>query len=321
MKLRTEIETRKLNFALDHSLRGVMLGSCFAQNISQKLSKAKFDVVCNPFGVLFNPASIALTINDLHSRREFTADDLSFAGGVWFSFAHHGSFSGEDKATVLENIRRSAECGARGLEMADYVVITLGTAWVYRLVESGQVVANCHKMPASSFVRERMSVEGIVETFAPLLEGALAGKQVVFTVSPIRHIADGLAENSVSKATLIVAANTLCDTYSNAEYFPSYEILMDDLRDYRFYDPDMVHPTDQSVDYVWKRFCDATMGVQTRQLLDKISAINSALAHRPINPHTEAHRVFLGSMLAKVTALQGQYPYLNFDEEKSYFGL
>ena len=313
MKFRTEIEIATLAEGIDHTQRVFALGSCFAESISERLAKAKFSVTTNPFGVLFNPLSIANAIERLDDTRAFGVCDIKAGGENFFSFDAHSSLDGKTQTEVFANLNRAVAQGSKALHDADWVILTFGTAWIYE--KEGRVVANCHKQPAKEFERRRLSVAEIVERYDALFEGVLRDKKVVLTVSPVRHIGDGLQENSVSKATLRLAVEELVAKFENAYYFPSYEILIDDLRDYRYYGEDLAHPSKVAVDYVWERFCEAVLTPKTQAKLPQIEQIVAASEHRPFNPEGEAHKLFCRNMLEKIERM----PELDFASEKRAF--
>ena len=313
MKFRTEIEIAKFAEGIDHTQKVFALGSCFAENISERLARAKFSVATNPFGVLFNPSSIANAIERLDNARNFAVCDIEAGRESYFSYDAHSSLDGKSHTEAFANLNRAVAQGAKALQDADWVILTFGTAWVYE--REGKVVANCHKQPAKEFERRRLSVTEIVERYSPLFEGVLRGKKVVLTVSPVRHIGDGLQENSVSKATLRLAVEELVAKYENAHYFPSYEILIDDLRDYRYYADDLAHPSNMAVEYVWEIFCKAMLSPKAQELLPRIAQIVAAAEHRPFNPEGEEHKVFCRKMLERMKALSE----IDFSLEKSVF--
>lgn len=251
--------------------------------------------------------------------RLYTEGELNDSDGVWFSYDHHGSFSRSTPHEVLYAINRAMDSGTEALAAAGYLILTWGTAWIYRLAESGRVVANCHRQPASCFVRERLSAADIVNRYAALLEGALAGKQVLLTVSPVRHLKDGFAENSLSKAVLRTAAAELTGRFPNVFYFPSFEIMNDDLRDYRFYAEDMVHPSPQAVDYIWEKFVAFSMRNSTLALLPEIEKLAAAVSHRIINPNGIAVERFARNSLELIGRLRMQLPGVDFGSEEEYF--
>ena len=313
MKFRTEIEVAPFAKGLEYGAKIFALGSCFAESISERLARAKFSVVSNPFGVLFNPFSIANAIERLDSARSFAVCDIESGRETYFSFDAHSSLNGKTHTEAFANLNRAVAQGAKALSESDWVILTFGTAWVYE--KEGRVVANCHKQPASQFCRRRLSVSEIVERYSPLFEGVLRDKKVILTVSPVRHVGDGLQENSVSKATLRLAVEELVAKYENAHYFPSYEILIDDLRDYRYYADDLAHPTKMAVDYVWERFCEAALTPQAQAKLPQIEQIVAASEHRPFNPEGEAHKLFCRKMLEKIESM----PELDFTSETKVF--
>jgi lysophospholipase L1-like esterase len=265
--------------------------------------------------MLYNPLSVAGAIERLAGREHFTKVDLCSDGELWHSFAHHGSFSSRDAGQMLETINAVLDEGVEALQKADYMIITFGTAWVFRHIDSGMTVANCHKFPAKDFVRERLEVRQIVESFEKIFRTVLSEKRVVLSVSPIRHIKDGLAENSLSKAVLRVAVAELCERCPNVEYFPAYEIMMDELRDYRFYKADMIHPSEQAVGYIAERFMDATVDQDTRELVSKVEKIVTALEHRPMNSETETYTRFHSELETKIEALEKSHPEIVFPDK------
>ena len=313
MKFRTEIEIAPLAEGLEYSAKIFALGSCFAENISERLSRAKFSIESNPFGVLFNPFSIANAIERLADTRTFAVCDITAGKESFFSFDAHSSLDGKTHTEAFGNLNKAVAQGAKSLAEAEWVILTFGTAWVYEY--EGRVVANCHKQPASQFERRRLSVAEIVERYSRLFEGVLHDKKVVLTVSPVRHIGDGLQENGVSKATLRLAVEELVAKFENAHYFPSYEILIDDLRDYRYYADDLAHPSKMAVDYVWERFCDAVLSEGAKAKLPLVEQVVAAAEHRPFNPDSEAHKTFCRKMLERVATVSE----IDFSLEKSKF--
>lgn len=313
MKFRTEIEIAKIAEGIDHTQKVFALGSCFAENISERLAKAKFSVTTNPFGVLFNPISIANAIERLDETRAFAVCDIKAGRDAFFSFDAHSSLDGKTHTEIFGNLNKAVAQGSKALRESDWVILTFGTAWVYE--KDGRVVANCHKQPASEFERRRLSVAEIVERYGTLLNDELRNKKVILTVSPVRHIGDGLQENSVSKAVLRLAVDELVAKFENVYYFPSYEILIDDLRDYRYYGEDLAHPSKVAVDYVWERFCEAMLTKRTQEMLPRIAQIVSAAEHRPFNPECESHKEFCRKMIEKANAM----PQIDFSLEKSAF--
>lgn len=301
MKFRTEIAVAPLATGITHSAKIFALGSCFAESISERLARAKFSVTTNPMGVLFNPLSIAECIHRLADTRAFAVCDIREGRDNFYSFDAHSSLDGKTHTEAFANLNRAVAQGGKALAEADTVILTFGTAWVYEM--KGKVVANCHKQPSSLFTRRRVGVEEIVERYTPLFEGELRDKRVILTVSPVRHIGDGLQENSLSKATLRLAIEELCLRHGNTHYFPSFEIVVDDLRDYRYYGEDMVHPSKMAVEYIWEIFSRTMLDEGAEKLLPQIEQIVAASQHRPFNPDSEAHRAFCRKMIAQAKSL------------------
>ena len=242
-----------------------MLGSCFSDEIGEQMQQRYLNVTCNPFGTLYNTLSIAQAINLQSSISNL---QLVYHDGLWHSMAHHGSFSRATKEEAEQAIRASIETMQQALKEATVVIVTFGTAWVYEM--NGEIVGNCHKLPESCFTRRRLSVDEIVAAWRPILD-RYPDKHWLFTVSPIRHIRDGLHENQLSKATLLQAVEQIVlhsyPSPATRRYFPSYEILLDELRDYRFYADDLVHPSSLAVNYIWERFVDTFCTPQTKNEL------------------------------------------------------
>ena len=261
MKLQTVVDIKPSAWKIGYEDKILMLGSCFSDEIGEQMKERYLNVTCNPFGTLYNPLSIAQALSI-----QFSDICFQFHDGLYHSMAHHGSFSRADKAEAEEVIAESIETMQRALEEATVVIVTFGTAWVYEM--DGEIVGNCHKLPESSFTRRRLSVEEIFAAWKPILE-KYSDKHWLFTVSPIRHIKDGLHENQLSKATLLQAVEQLVNQpcMVDTSYFPSYEILLDELRDYRFYADDLVHPSSLAVNYIWERFVDTFCTNQTKNEL------------------------------------------------------
>lgn len=285
--------------------RLLLVGSCFSDHIAQKLAEHYFQVTANPFGTLYNPLSIARCLEILASEEENTEAEYQIRNnGLYHSLLHHGRFSHADQKQFTQGIQQSISSGRKALQEADILILTFGTAWVYEY--EGKVVSNCHKLPASTFVRRRLSVEEIVSTYKRILSlPVMQSKRVIFTVSPIRHLKDGLHDNQLSKATLLLAIESL-----GCEYFPSYEIMHDELRDYRFYADDMLHPSAVAVNYILQRFADTYFSPATRQESTVLHQLYTDLHHRPLHTDSEAYRTFLTATEQKRQSLLPHYPWL-----------
>ncbi|MFI3292824.1 MAG: GSCFA domain-containing protein [Rikenellaceae bacterium] len=323
MKFRTQIDISPLAERIDYSHKILAVGSCFADVVGARLRRAKFRVDVNPSGVLFNPASISMALDRFINKRYVSLDELHHGAQGWSHYDFHSSLSRMDAEECVESINHAIDMGHQAVMGADWIILTLGTSWVYRLIGSGKIVASCHKQPSSMFVRERLSVDQIVEELERCLgrflesKNSKDSKNIILTLSPIRHIADGLPENSLSKATLRVAIDEFMRWHpQRVNYFPSYEIFMDDLRDYRFYGDDMVHPSSVGVDYVWEQFCGVAISKSANDLMSKILNIIRASEHRPYNPESDAHKQFCRAQLCAISSLEYR---VNMDAERLYF--
>lgn len=320
MSFYTQIPLPEAARQFGYTDRFMLFGSCFAENIGHLLADNKFLIDVNPFGILYNPLSVSGAIRRLLSGQPLEETELFVANGLYHSWMHHGSFSSADPASCLSQINGRLLSASRALVGLSVLVVTWGTAWVYRLKEGGQVVANCHKQPERLFVRERLTVEQIVGEWENLLDGLWRvnpGLQVLLTVSPIRHWKDGAHGNQLSKATLLLAADELNRrSGGRVAYFPSYEIMLDELRDYRFYAEDMLHPSPLAVDYIADKFCQQYLSAEARAAMAAWQEIRKALAHKPFHPESEAYRRFLVQTLLKMERIQEKFPYFDLSEEK-----
>ncbi len=319
MQFRTVIDIKSFDRKIDHSSRILSLGSCFADNIARRMQRAKFRVEASPTGILFNPESIARAVERFAASESPAREELRHDGERYFGYDFHSAFADADPERALAAMREAARRGADALRRADTVIITFGTAWIYRLRENGEVVANCHKQPQSLFARELLAADRIADSYAKLLEGPLADKHVIFTVSPVRHLGDVAERNSLSKAVLRVAVGELASRFPDADYFPSFEIMNDELRDYRFYADDMTHPSQTAVDYIWERFGATAFAESARRAAERAERIAEAAEHRPFDPRGEAHRNFCRAMLRRIDELRREQPQMQFDDEKEYF--
>lgn len=319
MELITKVEYGKAPFKISHLSKSLLLGSCFAENIGCLMRENKFDCDVNPFGILYNPLSVSKALDDIIACKHYGPDDLFFHQECYHSYMHHGSFSATNREMVLDTINTRLSKASQRLAQTEVLIITFGTAWVYYLQSTREVVSNCHKMPAKTFVREKLTVNDIVETYSSLiakLQQCSPNLRLLFTVSPIRHVKDGLHENQLSKATLLLAVDELTRRFpEQISYFPAYEIVMDELRDYRFYADDMVHPSALAVQYIWERFCELYFSADTLQLMKECSNLARALAHRPLKPDSTEYKRFLGQIVLKIEQLNEKYPYLDLKKE------
>ena len=318
MQFKTTIDVPHSSFEISHAQKGMAIGSCFTTNIGNRLQSAKFSILVNPLGTVYNPVSIAQTIDLLLGEIPFVEQQIFFANDVWQSYYLHTSFSSVNKQEVLQSFNNVRNEFLKKFQSVDYLFLTLGTAWVYELNETKQIVNNCHKTPASQFTRKKLSVEecsSVLERAIQKLQNSNPNLQVIFTVSPIRHWKDGAHENQVSKATLFLAIDELQKKIKNIGYFPAYELLMDDLRDYRFYDEDMLHPSATAVEYIWETFSKTYFSKETFDLISKIEAIQKAIEHRPFNAESKSYKTFIHNTIEDCETLSKKFPFLDFSQE------
>lgn len=318
MELITRTELPAGQCEIKHSDRLLLMGSCFTDNIGNRLSDSKFRCDVNPFGVLYNPMSIFQALNELVDRKVYSDDDVMESRGVWFSLMHHSSFSSPSKESCLENINTRIMYSSDFLAKADWLILTFGTARVYRWNETGCIVGNCHKLNEKLFSRTLLEVEDIVSSYTALISkirNLNPDIKLLFTVSPIRHAKDGMHGNQISKSVLLLAVDKICSSNSGCFYFPSYEIMMDELRDYRFYADDMLHPSSLAVDYIWEKFSETYFSRPTMEVIKSWNEIKRALGHKPFNPESEAYGKFLSQILLKIGALKEKFTYLDVEKE------
>ncbi len=314
-EFRTIVKPLSCGGMINHRQGVMMIGSCFSDNIGMRLREACFDVEINPFGTLYNPASIACGIDAIIKCRRYSVDDLFQVEGDkrWHSFSHHSSFSSVDRDSMLEKMNKRVVYAHEMMKRVSTLIVTFGTAWVYETRDSGIVVSNCHKLPASRFNRRMMSIDGIVSSWKDLIgeiKSLNESVKVVFTVSPIRHLRDGFHENQLSKSTLLLAINQLERECEDVIYFPSYEIMNDDLRDYRFYAPDMTHPSDVAVDYIYDIFSRSFFDEETKEVARECERLSKRLSHRPMSDDAEAVSRFNTSTNEMRMRLRQKYPFL-----------
>lgn len=318
MELVTKTELPVGQCEINHSDTLMLMGSCFTTNMGKRLSDNKFKCDINPFGVLYNPLSIYEALNQLIDRKTYIQSDIMESRGTWFSLMHHSSFSSSDKDVCLENINNRIRFSSEFLIHAKWLILTFGTAWVYKWNETGDIVGNCHKLNEKLFSRSLLEVDEIVASYSGLisrLKEINPEIKLLFTVSPIRHAKDGLHGNQISKSVLLLAIDKICSSNEGCYYFPSYEIMMDELRDYRFYADDMLHPSELAVDYIWERFSDTYFTGETIAVIKAWNEIKRGLGHRPFNPQSVAYCDFLSQILLKIERLKEKFTYLDVEKE------
>ncbi|KQB38853.1 GSCFA family protein [Flavobacterium daejeonense] len=317
MQFRTPIPITEIQFPIDYHSKILSLGSCFAVNMAEKLEYFKFQNSCNSFGIIFNPVSIEKLVQRAVHKRFFTEEDIFYHNDLWHCFEVHSELSNPDKVFFLDSLNDLIDLTNQQISESTHFLITYGTAWVYRNKESNQIVANCHKVPQKQFTKELLSVERIqtaLQNTIQLIQTVNPEAEFILTVSPVRHIKDGFVENQRSKAHLIAAIHSTDDSQLTAHnYFPSYEIMMDELRDYRFYAEDMLHPNQLAIDYIWQRFKETAISKSALPVLEEIGSIQSSLNHRPFNPESANHQKFLVKLQKKITDICIRYPFMKFE--------
>ena len=317
MNLQTKIPlTKQSNNLIDYHSDILLIGSCFSENIGKKLEYFKFQNLQNPFGILFHPKAIENLIANAINKKEYSENVIFFHNEQWHCFDAHSKLSSTSKEDLLCHLNRQIESTYQQINKSSHIIITIGTAWVYKHIESNSIVANCHKVPQKQFEKELLFVDEIsnsLKNIVDLIRSINKNTSVIFTVSPVRHLKDGFIENTLSKAHLIAAIHKLIPPLGvRGLYFPSYEIMMDELRDYRFYSEDMIHPNQTAINYIWDKFQEVWISKDTSKTMDDVDAIQKGLQHKPFNPNSEAHLIFLQSLELKKSKLQSQFSQIVF---------
>lgn len=316
MEFRTSVPIAKSDFPFDYQSKIMSLGSCFAENMGEKLEYFKFQSVVNPFGIIFNAVSLEKIIRRSIHKDYFTEKDIFFHNEAWHCFEVHSELSNVDKEAFLESLNQIIESTNNQITESSHFIITLGTSWVYRDIVSNEIVANCHKVPQKQFTKELLSIEviqRILQNIISLITSVNPNAKFIFTVSPVRHIKDGFVENNVSKSNLIIAIHKIVNySLSIVNYFPSYEIMMDELRDYRFYAEDMLHPNQTAIDYIWIKFFENYVKEEDFEWMQKVCDVQKAMHHRPFNPDSHSHQKFLHNMNQKIDTLVERFPFMKF---------
>jgi hypothetical protein len=316
MKLQTIIPLKKeTRNPISYNSKILLLGSCFSENIGNKLEYFKFQSSQNPFGILFHPKAIEKLIVNAINQKKITANDLIFQNERWHSFEAHSNLSSTNQDELLNKLNSSITLTNNKLKEASHIIITLGTSWIYRFIEKDIIVANCHKVPQKKFLKELLSVDKITETLEAiiaLLKSVNKDINIIFTVSPVRHLKDGFIENTQSKSHLISAIHNVINSRKKTFYFPSYEIMMDELRDYRFYTEDMIHPNKTAINYIWEKFINTWFSEKSKPTMKEIDVIQKGITHRPFNEKSEQNQLFLSDLEQKKKNIQQLFPFINF---------
>lgn len=322
MDLRTTFNIEPPLHRITYNDRVMFIGSCFASAIGEQLERGKMRVMINPAGTVYNPVSVCNTLDSITSVKEFIKDDLHFHDGMWLSFYHYTDFSSEDPDRVLYRINSKLKEASSFLQNSAFLFITFGTARIYRWKKTGVVVSNCHKIPSGQFSHELLTIKEIVDLWTKQLDtlsNLYPNLKIIFTISPVRHLKDGVHENQVSKSVLFLAVEELLQHPSKPQYFPAYELLMDDLRDYRFYEDDMLHPSSSAINYIWEVFSRNFLDESARKLWNDAAKITKALSHRFITDNSIRKKDFSQRMLNNIAEIERKMPEINFSDEKNYF--
>ena len=318
MKLQTQISLEPASGQIDYSSRILLLGSCFSENIGKKLEYYKFQTFQNPFGILFHPLAIENLVQRAIEGKAYQQDEIFERDGIWRCFDAHSDLRSASSEELLQLLNQGLKETRTSLETSSHVIITWGTAWVYEHQALGKLVANCHKVPQKDFAKKLLSpaeIESSHQNVMALIQKVNPNVQIIFTISPVRHLKDGFVENQRSKAHLITAIHSVLSSRAQSKelaYFPSYEIMMDELRDYRFYKKDMVHPNELAVDYIWEKFSKVFISETSLETMQEVNRIRQGMAHKPFDPDSEKHQLFLKNLKNRIKELQKKLPFIDF---------
>jgi hypothetical protein len=319
---RTNIESPEFPFSISHGQKVTVLGSCFAENMGSLMQASKLDVRVNPFGILFNPFSIMNALERMLNNRPYSLDELVSIGDHYASLDHHGRFNKGEAEETLEGINAELKLGADHLRSSKVVFITLGSAWVYVHKDRNHTVANGHKIPNKDFEKRLLDFQDvhlILRHIPQFFASKKMDAQIVFTVSPVRHWKDGATQNQRSKSILNAAIHEVVDEFDNCHYFPSYEFMMDDLRDYRFYGTDMLHPSPQAIEYIWEKFETSFFSNETRIICQEVKSVVQAAEHRPMDPESNSFQRFIKNQIDLINGLEAKHPKLDLSLERGRF--
>lgn len=324
MQFMTPINIKPLDPAINYRNKLLLIGSCFTEHIGNYLSEVKFNTLQNPNGILFDPVSVCNSLLSYIRNKQYSADELFTLNEGWHSWQHHSRFSKPDKDESLQLINQSQTTAHHFLKQTDWLIITLGSSFVYKLAESDMPVANCHKAPPQTFHKHLSTIEEIVTKFDETIHQLFQFNhhlKIIFTISPVRHLRDGVVDNNRSKARLIEAVHHMVNKFDRLYYFPAYELVIDVLRDYRFYDIDLAHPNYAATQFVLEKFSESCLDEEAQQLSEEIKKLVVAKNHKPFNANSNQHLQFLQSQLKRTKLLQDKYPFLDFEKELEYFSM
>ena len=316
MNLQTHIPlSKEARHPIDYNSKVFLLGSCFSENIGDKLDYFKFQSNQNPFGILFHPKAIETLVTNAINEKEYSEEDVFSLNERYHCFDAHSQLSNVSKESILSSLNQAVKHTHQQIRESTHIIITLGTAWVYRLIESDTIVANCHKVPQKKFLKELLSIEAIVESLESTIELFHALNPTVkfiFTVSPVRHLKDGFIQNQQSKSHLIAAIHQVVEPRKRLFYFPSYEIMMDELRDYRFYAEDLIHPNQTAISYIWEKFSNTWISDSSESIMKKVDSIQKRRNHKAFNPNSEVHQEFLKRISEDIQEIQKEHSHISF---------
>jgi len=317
LKLQTIIPLEKQSInCIDYQSNILLFGSCFAENIGQEIAYYKFRNYQNPFGVLFNPIAIERLISFAVEKKTYIESDIFFYNERWHCFDAHSDLSASSKEELLQNLNNRLQKTYLELKNTTHIIITLGTAWVYKRLKANKIVANCHKVPQKQFSKELLSVEDIKNSLNTIISSIKTindKASIIFTVSPVRHLKDGFVENQQSKAHLITAVQELLKASDKLYYFPAYELMMDELRDYRFYKEDLIHPNKTAIKYIWQKFKEVWIASEAYPVMEEVEAIQKGLSHKPFNEKSETHQIFIKKLSENQKDLEKRFPFITFN--------
>lgn len=322
MKLMLDAEIKPPSRRIMYSDNIFIIGSCFTEHIGSRLQELKFNILQNPNGILFDPISVSKSLNSYIDQKRYEQSDLFYLNELWQSWNHHSMFSGMVAEEVINRINEHQIKAHEHLKESSWLIMTLGSSFSYHLADKDQPVANCHRAPGQWFKKHLLGIEETMHSLEESIERLQVfnpGLKIIFTISPVRHIRDGVAENNRSKARLIEAVHSLIEKYDHIFYFPAYELVIDVLRDYRFYDIDLVHPNYAATEFVFDKFEQSFIAEEAQLFMKEIKKINNGYKHKPFQPETQSHKLFLQKNLENVKSLQERLPHLDFSKEISYF--
>ncbi|MGZ4033547.1 MAG: GSCFA domain-containing protein [Bacteroidia bacterium] len=322
MNFHLQFSFQALPGKINYNHKMLFIGSCFAESIGETMQRYKFNADINPHGVLYNPVSIAVALRRYIQNKKFQEEELFFANECWNSWEHHSRYSNTDKQICLSEINNSISAAHETVKNAEWIFITFGSAFIYKKKGSSDVVGNCHKFPQKEFSKLLLNTNEIAENYKLLIQELRAinkNLKIIFTISPVRYVRDGVVENNLSKARLIDAVHQLADENNNVFYFPAYELIIDDLRDYRFYKSDLVHPNEQAIEYVFEKLIQFSFSEETKKLFERLKAVITAKEHKPFNVETDSFKKFRNTYSEHCKELQKEFPFLELNEELNYF--